>query len=83
MSWVRFGNLCRYSLPPQEMDQHCENCPGSSVYVYEHVEGGFICEGCDFKAAEDAGMVAHLQQHQAQGDHIRPSLLLRPTPRGE
>jgi hypothetical protein len=65
------------------VDLACTPCPGSSVYVYEHVNGQYVCDWCSLRSddedatfpTEDA-MVEHLRAHVAAGNHVRRSLLL-------
>lgn len=44
------------------------------MYVFES-DKGIECMGDDFVAQTDTEMIQHLKEHQAKGDHIRPSLL--------
>jgi len=83
MSWVRWGSPCWASIPKYECNERCENCPGSSVYVYEDTEDKIVCCGDDFKCDTEAEMVAHLKEHKAKGDHVRPSLILSDEEKGE
>ena len=82
MSWCRFGSPCDCTSPFQyKADEACERCPGSALYVYEDV-GRIVCCCCslapedeDFFAKDEAEMNRHLLQHDANGDHVRKSLL--------
>lgn len=52
----------------------CPDCPGSDVYLYASVYGGFDCCGCKLgtpPALETADeVVAHLDAHRAAGHHV-------------
>lgn len=57
--------------------------PGSDVYVYRSIRGGFECCGCsldDYHTSEDArGMLAHLRRHRAAGHMVPRSAIERLT----
>jgi hypothetical protein len=80
MSWCRWGSLCWETMPRIYLaDLDCESCPGSSVYVYEVGDDLYECCACDISETgrfSEAGMLAHLLEHDARGDHVRRSLLL-------
>lgn len=89
MSWVRKASKCNQGWPFREEPCHLgdDACPGSDVYVYEHVDGGIVCCMCDlasgpfdkFVTADDAGMRAHLRDHVAAGHHVAAMLLREET----
>ncbi len=56
--------------------------PGSDVYVYEDVAGGFTCCGCLLTTSRvnvetRQEMVEHLLGHLAAGDHVQQTTLDR------
>ena len=82
MSWCRFGSRCWATIPVLVANVSCkEDCPGSDLYVFEHVSGSFVCDMClldskgrRFEAATEEAMLDHIEQHVAAGHHVRPSL---------
>jgi len=55
-------------------------CDGSDVYVYEHCDGGIVCQWCSLVSGignikEDTanGMIDHLQLHRSRGDTVPES----------
>jgi len=78
VSWVRWGSFCTFAGYPWVKWCHpdYDYCPGSSVYVFEHVAGGFECCGCKHTETEEQ-MVEHLREHAAKGEHV-PRVLYDP-----
>lgn len=86
MSWTRFGSKCTGTIVPHPANDVCppDTCPGSDVYVYHHVDGGFACCMCrlledplgEFRVDTEDEMIAHLHEHVAAGHHVRPSILI-------
>ena len=78
MSWCRLASRC--SAVPCALG---DGCPGSDVYIYEHVDGFFHCCFCrlfpeaDFRCDTKAEMFAHIAAHVAAGHHVNESLRLR------
>jgi hypothetical protein len=86
MSWCRWGSLCTNSIPGYAVDELCEDCPGSSLYVYESSNGFLVCCSCpfdrseepaDYEAETEEQMLRHLIEHHKNGQHVRRSLLWR------
>lgn len=80
MSYCRFSNKT-YKPYPKELPEF--TIPKSDVYVYEHVDGGITCCGCELKGEQSwfytySEMIAHLEKHIKAGHvvpvHVIPAL---------